>query len=80
MKNKVLAGIKSDKEKRELEASRLAGNMYRERLIAVFEKKLEEAEVSSLATDNYGSPSWAFKQADVVGYKRAVRELITYLL
>lgn len=45
----------------------------RNRLHKMLQDKLSEIEQASLAADNYKDANWAYKQADVVGYKRALR-------
>lgn len=42
-------------------------------IIVDFELQLEEKEVDSKA---YESPAWAFQQADNIGYRRALRQIL----
>jgi len=39
-----------------------------------------ELEDKELSTDSYDSPSWAAKQADTNGYRRALRQFQKYLI
>lgn len=50
--------------------------LTRNRLTQLLLKKIEVAETTSLDKEGYDTANWAFKQADIVGYKRAMREVI----
>lgn len=58
--------------KRELKESRAT----RKRLKVLLEKRIKVAEQLSLSTKSYEDPNWAYKQADGVGYKRSLNEII----
>lgn len=47
--------------------------LVRKRLIKMLEDKYDEAETSSLSNDNYRLNTWAYKEADLKGFKRALR-------
>lgn len=55
------------------------GKYLRNKLQKMLEDKLSLAEKASVATELYESPNWAAKQADTVGYKRALYEIISLL-
>lgn len=52
----------------------------RKRLAAMLEKKLQEKENGSLNPEDYDINNWALKQADYIGYKRALRDVINLIL
>lgn len=54
--------------------------LIRNRLNAMLEDKYAEYEKASLNTDNYQLANWAFTQADLVGYKRAIRMVQSLLI
>jgi hypothetical protein len=41
--------------------------------------KIKEAETLSTRRVGYESPNWAYFQADVIGYKRALSEIISLI-
>lgn len=44
-------------------------------LIARIEKELEDKVMESEATFNYEDPNWSHKQAELLGYRRALRKV-----
>jgi hypothetical protein len=48
-------------------------------LKSILEGKLEQLELDHAKKDKYDSPSWAFLQADYVGNKRCLQEIIQLL-
>lgn len=48
-------------------------------LIKVLKSKYLASELDTENKDNYGSASWPYKQADLIGYRRAIKELISLL-
>jgi hypothetical protein len=61
----------------DVQSSFKAGTRLRSRLIELCEGKAG----SSLSTnkDQYESPNWCYQQADNVGYRRALTEIISLL-
>lgn len=49
------------------------------RLEIILNKKLKSANNKQLAEANYEVASWAYKQADFVGYQRALTEVMHLL-
>lgn len=45
------------------------------RLEDIIQSKIDLCEKATTNTDNYESPSWALRQADYIGYKRALKEI-----
>lgn len=58
----------------------LSSHLLRKRLNKLLEDKIEVAEQNSLSKDNYEISNWAYLQADLVGYKRAINEIISLII
>lgn len=56
-----------------------ASALTRERLKELLEEVVASAENSSLTKDGYGVPNWAYLQADIIGYKRAIKEVLSLI-
>ena len=56
-----------------------ATKKLREKLVELFEKKVEGSYLTTDKVSKYGSPSWSEYQADAIGYRRSLRELINFL-
>ncbi len=54
----------------------LSSLITRKRLIELLEEKISTADTTSLDKDGYDVANWAYKQADLIGYKRALRDVI----
>lgn len=63
-------------QKKEIEMEYQASQTLRRRLAVLLEKKQSSAYNHTLKEDAYDSPNWGFKQADAVGYQRAIQEII----
>jgi hypothetical protein len=72
---KGLTGEKRVEMERELQATAL----LRSRLSVILEEKIESRRTKRVSEEEYASPSWALKQADAIGYERALRETISLL-
>jgi len=48
---------------------------YLNLLVARLDKELEDKVEESEATFNYEDPNWAYKQAELLGYRRALRKV-----
>jgi hypothetical protein len=57
----------------------LEARLVRKRLIQVLEEKRQSVQNERLSKEDYGSNSWAYKQADLNGYERGINELISLL-
>lgn len=49
------------------------------RLQEILKDKISDARQSQLSSSSFDKPSWAYKQADLNGYQRALEE-ITHLI
>lgn len=65
--------------KKEMETDYKSAVYLRKRLIRILEDKIEIIRKENLSTDAYDCPNWALKQADQVGYERALTEIIRNL-
>ena len=75
MKKSWLDGLEPDVAK-EIRGDFTSSLLVRNRLKTLLENKIEVARKNSLTKDGYEVANWAFKQADNVGYERALREVI----
>ena len=78
MKTSWTKGLDVD-EKKEVSLSYNASGTLRLRLEGLLEEKLVANEKESYAKEGYECPNWAYKQADLSGYKRAMKEIISLL-
>lgn len=69
----------NEEQKEELKSSFYASNEIRKRLKEILTMKYESARVEMRSKDTYESPNWAFKQADLCGYERALNEVISLI-
>lgn len=51
----------------------------RQQLTAILNEKIESARIASRSVKAYEDPNWSFRQADTVGYERALAEVISLL-
>lgn len=79
MKTSLKAGL-SPQQKTELEKDFNSCPLLREQLVKICLKKVEGIRAEARSKDGYETPNWAFKQADAVGYERALHELMSLLV
>lgn len=63
----------------EMERGFLASFHTRERLALILKEKIDSRRIKRVSEELYASPSWAYVQADAVGYERAMQEVISLL-
>lgn len=78
MKTSWTKGLDAD-EKKEVRLSYNGSGVLRLRLEGLLEDKIGTAEKESYDKNGYECPNWAYKQADLAGYKRALKEIISLL-
>ena len=78
MKTALLKGLKKD-QAAEIEQDFKAAAYLRERLTAILEEKVDALRRDIRQKTTYESPSWAYVQADYIGYERAIYEVISLL-
>lgn len=78
MKSSITAGLEAQTAQ-EIKAAFNASARLRERYVTLLEAKIELSRKNARKTDAYDKPSWAYLQADAIGYERAIIELISLL-
>ncbi len=66
-------------EKKEVQLSYNASGTLRLRLEGLVGEKIGSADKASYDGKGYDCANWAYKQADLAGYKRAMKEIISLL-
>jgi hypothetical protein len=54
--------------------------LTRKRLAALLEDKIRSADKTAMNKEGYDVSNWALKQADLIGFKRALNEVIELIL
>lgn len=78
MKLSWLQGL-DEEQKKDVRGDFKSSLVTRKRLTTLLENKIEEAEISALNKEGYEISNWALKQADIIGYKRALRDVINLI-
>ena len=78
MKTSWKKGLTSDISK-EIEAQFKASSVIRKRLVELLLEKREIEDRKRFSNDAYETANWAYKQADIAGYQRALKEIISLL-
>ncbi len=52
----------------------------RKRLAALLEEKIRSADKTSMNKEGYDIANWPLKQADLIGYKRGMTEIVNLIL
>jgi hypothetical protein len=63
--------------KSDVEKAFKGGSLLRQRLCELCEAKIQAS--LSVNNDQYDSPNWAYIQADNIGYRKALKEIISLL-
>lgn len=78
MKTVLTKGLSKDKAE-EITQDFKASAFLRERLMAILEEKIDALRREVRQKNSYDSPSWAYVQADYIGYERAIYEVISLI-
>jgi hypothetical protein len=78
MKTLWTKGLDKD-AKKDIESYFKGSVLLRKRLKEILEEKSDARERENLNVEGYETANWAFKQADALGYKRAMKEVISIL-
>jgi hypothetical protein len=78
MKTVLTKGLSKDKAE-EITQDFKASAFLRERLTAILEEKIDALRREVRQKNSYESPSWAYVQADYIGYERAIYEVISLI-
>ena len=72
-------GVTSEEVKKDIITEFNTSGHLRRRLIEIAEKKKESALKNNISDKAYDNPNWAYKQADLSGYMRALDEICEFL-
>lgn len=78
MKSSWVSGLPKD-EAKELRADYNAGANLRERLATILKEKTEDQNRYGRGKDRYAQANWAYLQADICGYNRALAEILSLI-
>lgn len=78
MKQSWTKGLKPDAAK-EMRMAFKSSLIFRNRLAELIRIKEEENIRAGRSKDGYECPNWAYKQADLVGYTRALNDIISLI-
>lgn len=78
MKTSWTQGLDPDIAK-EIRGDYISSKLVRNRLIKLLEEKIKESHTASVLKTGYDNPNWAYKQADNVGFERALREVVNLI-
>lgn len=78
MKTVWLKGLNPDQSK-DVTREFTEAKLLRYRLTELVKQKVQSKRTESQSTETYNNPSWAFYQADVIGYQRALSEVLSLI-
>lgn len=78
LKTSLTKGLEAD-VKLEIEGLFIQSLLLRKRLSTLIQEKIDSSNAERLSKNNYENSSWAYKQADAVGYERALTEVLSLL-
>lgn len=78
MKTAWTKGLETD-SKAEMKLHFNGGVQLRKRLGTILNEKIDAKNREAMKDDAYENSSWAFKQADSQGYKRAMSEILSLI-
>lgn len=76
MKTSWVKGL-NEQEKGEIKTIFLSNARFRERAKFLLQEKIDTSRQKNTSEAAYDNPNWALKQADAVGYERAMQEIIS---
>lgn len=79
MKTLWTTGVKDAKDKEAIRLEYMSSPVMRQRLQELIRDKRAKALDANISDAEYQSPNWAYKQADNVGYMRALKEICDLL-
>lgn len=78
MKKSLISGL-TEEQAEEISRDFVASAFLRKRLSDILTQKISSKRSESTSKASYDSPSWAYYQADAIGYERALNEVISLL-
>ena len=79
MKTSWTKGITDKGLADEIKGNFISALLTRKRLIELLEEKSNSYDRKAMNADGYDCPNWAYKMADIQGYKRALSEVVSLL-
>lgn len=79
MKTVWTKDLKTDDLKAEFKTAYVASKRVRDRLSTLISEKIETNRTKRRSEEGYESPNWSHKQADSIGYERALYEVLSLL-
>lgn len=70
---------KGSQEDKDIRSSYAESFIIRKRLAQVLRDKMDGKMKTAMSNDAFDSPSWAFLQAESIGYAKAMKEIISLL-
>lgn len=67
----------NERDKEEMKLLFSSNARLRARAIEIMKEKQAAAHKGATLKETYDSPNWALRQADAVGYERAINEIIS---
>lgn len=78
MKTSIVKGL--NEEKKRIVTQEFVGSVaLRDQLIRVLNEKISSTRKEVSKPENYSLGSWAYLQADAIGYERALNEIISLI-
>lgn len=71
---------KGSQDIKDVQEAYASSAFLRKYLVKILQEMESQELKSSLNASNYESPSWALKQADTIGYARALRKIADFLV
>lgn len=78
MKTSLVKGL-DEQAKMEITQEFIASAQFRKHFTSLLQDRVASHRIKSISADSYDNPNWALKQADLVGYARAIDEVISLL-
>lgn len=66
-------------QKEEMRSSFTGGWFMRQQLTKILNERIDAARKDQRLKESYDSPNWAYKQADLCGYERAMFEILSLI-
>ena len=79
MKSSLIKGITDKEAIKDAKANFNQSYLMRTLVIKRLKDKIEAAKLKARGGQTYENPSWPYIQADVIGYERALLEVISIL-
>lgn len=70
---------KGSQEDKDIRSSYTESFIIRKRLTQMLDDKIDGKMKTAMSNDAFDSPSWAFLQAESIGYAKAMQEIIKLL-